>query len=381
MRTFLTLPLGEGRGEGHAEGNIRVERMTLNRNLLAAALCVAAFVSSYAPAADLTLTYRGKVRLTDEEAKIHDQNGVPFTITGLSGITYLGDNNYISVMDNSNHIVALAVTFDSVGKISGYKVTGGDAIADTRDFEGIAYTNRQRNSVFISDEAPVGDSPKVYEYTLAKSGKRLQTIDMPPVFKTQVFNRGLESLTRRADGKEMWTANEEALTADGPQSTTSAGTVVRLVRLVVDGDNVRPAEEYAYVTEPIHKGIGKPFCGGLSDLCELPDGTLLTLERSALEGLPTFNTRIYQVDFTGATDISTGALARGLKDQKYRPVGKKLLFDALDADKPGNSIEENLEGLCLGPKLADGNWALLGVVDNGDPRSKNTLVSFELIYK
>ena len=150
------------------------------------------------------------------------------------------------------------------------------------------------------------------------------------------------------------------------------------MRLAVDGDNVRPAEEYAYVTEPIHEGIGKPFCGGLSDLCVLPDGTLLTLERSAIEGLPTFNTRIFQVDFTGATDISTGALARGLKDQKYKPVGKKLLFDA---NKSGNSIEENLEGLCLGPKLADGNWSLLGVVDNGDPRRKNTLVSFELVYK
>ena len=78
----------------------------------------------------------------------------------------------------------------------------------------------------LATKLPVGDSPKVYEYTLAKSGKHLQVVEMPPVFKTQVFNRGLESLTRRADGKEMWTANEEALTADGPQSTTSAGTVV-----------------------------------------------------------------------------------------------------------------------------------------------------------
>ena len=113
-------------------------------------------LSSSSRAADLTLTYRGKVHLTDDESKIRDQNGAPFTITGLSGITYLGDNNYIAVMDNSNRIVALTVTFDSVGKITGYKVTGGDTIADTRDFEGIAYTNRQRNSVFISDEAPRG---------------------------------------------------------------------------------------------------------------------------------------------------------------------------------------------------------------------------------
>ncbi len=147
--------------------------------------------------------------------------------------------------------------------------------------------------------------------------------------------------------------------------------MVRLVRFTVNGNTVTPAEEYAYVVEPIHRGLGQPFCSGLSDMVVLPDGTLLTLERSAIEGIPTFETRIYQVDFTGATDISQGALADGLKGQNYTPVKKKALFAS-------SRIGENLEGLCLGPKLANGNQVLLGVVDNGDPISKNTLVSFEL---
>jgi hypothetical protein len=169
----------------------------------------------------------------------------------------------------------------------------------------------------------------------------------------------------------MWTANEEALTADGPVSTTSTGNVVRLVRLNVTGDMVKPAQEYAYIVEPIHRGVGQPVCSGLSDLVDLPDGTLLTLERSAIEGIPTFETRIYQVDFAGATDISKGVLADGLKDQVYTPVGKRQLFAS-------SRIGENLEGLCLGPTLPNGNRVLLGVVDNGDPISRNTLVSFEL---
>ena len=38
-----------------------------------------------------------------------------------------------------------------------------------------------------------------------------------------------------------------------------------------------------------------------------------------------------------------------------------------------------LEGLCLGPKLPNGNHVLLGVVDSGDGYSKNTVVAFELI--
>jgi hypothetical protein len=332
---------------------------------------------AYSASGTLVLNYRGKVRISEGEAIAKDQNGATFTITGLSGIAYLGNDTYIAVMDNSNHLVALGVRFDKDGKIIEQKILGGDTIADSRDYEGVAFTNTQRNSVFLSDEAGPKATQKIYEYTLGRSGKLLQSIDLPPVFATLVSNRGLESLTRRADGKEMWTANEEALAADGPVSTDKAGTVVRLQRFTVNGNTVTPSEEYAYVTEPIHAGIGKPICNGLSDLVVLPDGTLLALERSAIEGLPPLETRIYQIDFSGATDISRGALAKGLIGQKYTPVKKTLLFDA---NASGNPIGENLEGLCLGPKLASGNWALLGVVDNGDPVSKNTLVSFELVY-
>jgi hypothetical protein len=340
--------------------------------LLAVALCRAAVAQSSGP---LALKYCGKVRLDASEDSIADQNGVRFTITGLSGITFLGASNYVAVMDNSNHLVAFALAFDQQGHITAHKVTGGYSLDTSRDYEGIAYTNRQRNSVFISEEAPAGASPKIYEYALGGTAKLLQTIEMPPVFKTQVFNRGLESLTRRADGLEMWTANEEALTADGPVSTQTAGTVVRLVRLAVKGDTIMPDREYAYVTEPIHGAIGKALMSGLSDLVVLADGTLITLERSAVEGLPPLETRIFQVDFAGATDVSKGELANGLKDKTYTPVKKSLLFDA---NASGNSIGENLEGLCLGPELSKNHWVLVGVVDNGDPVSKNTLVSFEL---
>src|SRR5262249_39170347 len=156
----------------------------------------------------------------------------------------------------------------------------------SRDYEGIAYTNPTRFSVFLSNEA-TPPPPALYEYSL-KTGELLQTVAMPAAFIHQVDNRGLESLTRRPDGKEMWTANEEALTCDGPLSTMRAGTVVRLVRFVVNSNSVQPAEQYAYNVEPIHPGLGKPYSSGLSDLCELTDGTLLTLERSAIEGLPVF---------------------------------------------------------------------------------------------
>jgi len=316
----------------------------------------------------LTLEYRGKLRLNADTTS--DQNGQPFKIEGLSGIAWCGGDKYLAIMDNSNHVVFLTASFKPDGSIDKSSITGGLSVTKSRDYEGIAYTGAERNSVFLSNEA-TPPPPALNEYSLA-TGQLLQTVAMPPIFMGQRDNRGLESLTRRADGKEMWTANEEALTVDGPVSSRSAGTVVRLVRFAVDGNSVKPAQQYAYTVNPIHPGLGAPYSSGLSDLVVLPDGTLLTLERSAIEGLPVFETRIYQVDFSGATDISQGSLAAGLVGQNYAPVKKKLLLST-------SKIGENLEGLCLGPELSAGQWALLGVVDNGDPVSKNTLVAFELI--
>jgi hypothetical protein len=345
-------------------------RLLIQSVLLAGAIFGSVFVSSAHAAEPYTLNYRGKVHLTTDTTT--DQNGAPFKITGLSGVTYVGGNRFIAVMDNSNHLVFLEVTFKDDGSIATHTVTGGHTVPTSRDYEGIAYTNPQRNSVFISNEA-TPPPPALYEYSLDKKAELLQTVKMPPVFMGQVDNRGLESLTRREDGREMWTANEEALTADGPTSTKSNGTMVRLQRFTVDGNTVTPAQEYAYQVEPIHEAlVGQPYCSGLSDMVVLPDGTLLTLERSAVEGLPPFKTRIYQVDFTGATDVSQGEFASGLLGKTYTPVRKTQLYAS-------SAIAENFEGLCYGPKLAGGNHVLLGVVDDGDPISKNTLLAFELV--
>jgi hypothetical protein len=43
----------------------------------------------------------------------------------------------------------------------------------------------------------------------------------------------------------------------------------------------------------------------------------------------------------------------------------------------GTFANGNLEGIALGPILANGNWSLVGVLDNGGSGS-NLLVSFEL---
>jgi hypothetical protein len=176
----------------------------------------------------------------------------------------------------------------------------------------------------------------------------------------------------------MWTANEEALTVDGVAATSAAGTVVRLVRFSVAGNAVTASKQFAYMVEPIHgPQLGDSTRSGLSDLTLMPDGTLLALERSlAGDATMPYRSRIFEIDSAGATDISMEPTASGLLGQSYLPVAKQALFNGA-AD---GALGQNLEGLALGPRLADGSWLLVGVVDDHpgdlDTLSANTVVAF-----
>jgi hypothetical protein len=287
-------------------------------------------------------------------------------------VTYAGPagkaHRFIAVQQNHENVVRFDVTFTSAGGIAGITNVVNIPIDEDLDFEGIAYTNATRNSVFVSEE----NAPGVREISLA-NGDALQTVRIPAVFSKLRDNKGFESLTRTRDETAMWTANEEALTVDGPKASPSAASPVRLLRLDVSGDSIAAGNQYAYRVEPIH-GIddGDKARSGLSDLVAMPDGTLLSLERSFAGANPFFLNRIFEIDFANATDVSQGVLASGLDGQIYTPVGKRLLWgDSVD----GTTLGQNFEGLGLGPQLANGAWALIGVVDGGGNGS-NTVVSF-----
>lgn len=307
----------------------------------------------------LSVIPRGSVTLP---AATSDQFGQSFTIAGLSGITHTGAGCFVAVMDNSNKLVFIDVGFAADGAILSATVTGGLSLAESRDFEGVAYGGSQRNSVWLSDEG----APGVREFSLA-DGALLDALDTPPVFANRRANRGFESLTRRCDGLELWTANEEALTVDGPVSSPTNGTVVRLLKYTPAGASFASGAQYAYEVEPMHGGAISGGSSGLSELVQLPDGRLIALERSlAFNFSGLFQSRMYEVSFVGATDVR---LLDGLSDAVYTPVTKSPLWQ-------GNF--NNMEGLALGPPLSGGGHALLGIVDDGDPLSVNTLVAFEL---
>ena len=208
---------------------------------------------------------------------------------------------------------------------------------------------------------------------------------MPAVFANSRANFAFESLTRSPDGQTYWTANEAALTSDGPLATTTQGTTVRLQQFTYDASGtLTSGPQYAYSVNPIHTGstTDSNTRSGLVDLVALPDSSLLVLERSLGKPSPSlplyqYEDRIYRVTFAGATDTSLAPFSGGLVGQSFTTATKTLLWKG----QVGGLFGQNMEGLTLGPQLPGGDWSLLGVVDNGggaDPLSGNTLAGFTL---
>lgn len=318
--------------------------------------------------APLSVEFTGRFALEDRAV---DQFGNEFDVIGLSGLVHLGGRRYLAVMDNSDKLVELEIHIDSQGNILDAYIVGGITLREWGDFEGITRTGLGRNSVFLCEET----GPAVLEFHLS-SGIRLATAPIPAVFATAGHVRagfGFESMAGFPGSGLLYTANEEALTVDGDLSTRTHGTVVRVQQFDRSSGDWVATSQFAYRTEGLHGQAGEGTRSGLCELVTLPDGRLLALERAlAISTSGLFHNRIYLIDSTGATDTSQPPFDQGLIGTGYTAATKTELWSSFTA------LAQNLEGLCLGPRLPGGEYALLGIIDSGDPLSLNMLASWRL---
>lgn len=333
--------------------------------------CVAlvAMTACAAHAAPLSITSVNSLVLP---ASATDQNNSTFTITGMSGVTRLTDGTFAAIMDNSSKIVRFSLTIDATtGTISAPAMLPSISLASSRDFEGIALipTGFGPGDILTSDEGVAGSVLPALSRWSMTTGAAQGSLTTPAVYASIRTNRGLESLATGKSPKgldEAWTANEETLTADGPASSATVGAVVRIQRYLAGA----PAQQFAYICDPWHGTTISNARSGLADICLLPDGRLIALERSfAFSGSGFFRTRIYELDFTAATDVAS---ISSLTSATFTPVAKTLLY---------NDFLQNVEGLCVGPALTGapaGTFALIAVTDDADPISNNTVFAFRI---
>lgn len=275
--------------------------------------------------------------------------------TDFSGLTWLGGDNFYTVSNKYLGLFPMKIVVAPTGRLTDIRF-GERVMIQTNysDLEGIAY-QPEGQKVFVSSETANGI------VGFSRDGDAIYSVKVPPIFQQARNNKSLESLTYGA--KAFWTANEDTLKCDGPMSSARAGALVRLQKF---DSSFRPLAQYAYRTETsllrVHdSGTGVP------DLCALPNGQLLVLERVVGVGLWA---KIYLVDFAGATD--TTKLEHLDRDQP-QPVKKTLLFEKATG-------VHNYEGIALGPEL-EGGWRSLILIADSDGGTTHWLMPLRIKWK
>ena len=288
-------------------------------------------------------------------------------VNGCGGIAYLGGDDYLILQDHDETtgkamVYPTTICVDrNTGAITSYSFGTGIPLDGNADSEGIA-CDLCSGGIWVSDET----GPTIKEFQLNSDGTAYEcsrTAPVPDIYKTIRGNKGLEALAVSCDGLTMWTANEEALEGDGPASAYKVQTVVRLTKFTRSSvyDNWTVAGQWPYRCAPGGSSLSTSYCG-LSGLCALPDGSLLSLEREVSTSTGG-SCLIYQISadkIAAATSILDVPM---LADREFTCVEK----EKVGSFSAGGHWKQMIvyEGICLGPKLNNGHFSVILVSDGG----------------
>ena len=289
-----------------------------------------------------------------QEVTLLKQKAFPKTVSAgnYSGITWLGASRYAIANDKSPTAGFYLMTIET-DSITGELLTVREDTFLTsglpnRDEEGICYMP-QNQTVFVSGEA----DQEILEYNLQGqlTGRKL---NIPEIFKTAYKNGGFEALTYQSETHRFWTTSEFTLKADGEMPTIEQKIKNRL-RLQSFGDDLQPKEQYWYESDSttIKKQKGRSIVG-VSGLAALDDGRIVVLEREMYfpkKQIGSFaHVKLYVVNPT-----------------LHKPgeiLSKTLLTEFRTKVNLTRRSFANYEGICVGPKLADGRQVLILVCDS-----------------
>jgi len=276
-------------------------------------------------------------------------------VGNLSGLAVNPDGSIAALSDRSSLFTLDART---------HRPTGVVGLADESgkplDSEGLVVD--RDGTLLITSEV----EPSVRRYT--REGKLLGSLPVPDSLRVAPAGRATRNLTfegiaLQPDGRTLIASMEAALAGD-------QGNLVRFPTWtrVGDTDEFQLGAEYGYPVDPTL---------GVSELTATGDGRLLVLERGFVPSAG--NTiRLYLADLTQATDVRE---VRDLTDQPpVRLIHKSLLADLVNCPSLGatareqqaNPLLDNIEGLTITSRDADGGLRLLLVSDDNQNGSQTT---------
>ena len=336
----------------------------------------------------------------------HPQKAFPKTVAAgnYSGIAHLHDDIYAVVSDKSDS--ALYFNFriqvnPKTGELEqvenlGFTERTDGTLNDGKPWQGQEKGFDHEAIVKVSDSTLViasegycrlkefsilptsADAAKVgYQQNLWES--RWPSSDFYP-------NYNFESLAFDSVHQYLWTIPESTLRKDGQPATPQNGLVnlLRLMRLnwgkmkedsnkeeyseqVSSKKDSRYMTTYAYqMDQPSTHKKADIYVMGVSELCALPDGQLLFLEREAF--IPKIKIgafckcKLYLINPLNSEEFSM--------KEKFSSDTPFLKKNLLVEWKTGLSLSKrsfaNYEGMCLGPKLEDGSQVVILLSDSQD---------------
>ena len=317
-------------------------------------------------------------------------------VGGLSGIDYYNDQFYLVCDHPGNprfYVAKIELENDKIDTVAFKKAvrlnrSSGFLKDQTLDLEAIRYNSTSGN-LWLTSEGSIqnGKNPSVFSITT--EGDYISNFQMPDYFQVSGYqqprNNGVfEGLSESFDHKGYWTGMELPLEKDGPKPKLyPTNSMVRITNFNIESK--KPVTQFALKLESITKIPWKYFAvNGLTDLIEYAPDQFLVLERafSAGHGSNGNTVRIYDVD---ATRASNTLLIQNIKHAKINTAKKSLVFnfDAIK-DQLTENIIDNIEGMCFGPDLPNGNKTLILVSDNNFNslgKQLSQIIMLELKYK
>ena len=215
-------------------------------------------------------------------------------------------------------------------------------------------------------------------------GRYLGEVPLPAMFRMRSDVHGprdnlvFEGATLSTDGASLWVSMEAPLLQDSAMPTTATGALTRISRFPRDASGGFGAlgAQYAYPVDPVpHKAIVPVVAAinGVTELLALTPSRFLVLERAYAVGFGV-RVKLFEASIDGATDVKDVPAVRGALT--VAPMKKRLVLDFATL---GIAID-NLEGVCFGPKLANGHRTLVFVSDdNFNPGQITQFLAFEVI--
>ncbi|ACK70335.1 conserved hypothetical protein [Gloeothece citriformis PCC 7424] len=288
-----------------------------------------------------------------------------------NGNSFNGLNPQLLNGNSSN----LGMSFDPEGFVVGYN--GNFYISD--EYGPSVYEFSPNGSFIRSFLIPENLIPK------ESNGTPNYLNGRPTIVNGRQDNRGFEGLAMSPDGSKLYAMLQDPLVNEGSPDGRYSGNL-RLVEF--DTQTGESTAQYIYTLESLAEindrlDPSSDFSAtaqgrniGISAIAALNDSEFLVLERDnrgfgvedpTLPSNPLVGSkRVYKISLVGATDVSNISLA-GTNNLPVgiTPVSKSLFLDvASSLTAAGEIVPEKLEGLTIGPQLANGNYALLLGTDN-----------------